>query len=110
MPRVQVPAECQVLGVEEEPTLPVRKRLCQLGSHLGPRLAVDRPPLAALGRVDGVLAHPASILAAAYAALAVAPLSAHPSGTSSFIGSSNFATGTVLLSCYYSKISNQYQQ
>ena len=64
----------EISSVKDEPILSVGERLGELRRHLLTGLAVDRPPLAPLYRVDGVLAHPPAVLAAAYAALAVTAL------------------------------------
>jgi hypothetical protein len=81
-PPLQVFFDSKALIVEDETALPVRECprellrffASSLLRYLDPRLAVDGPPLAPLGRVDSVLGHPPAVLAAADAALSVSSL------------------------------------
>ena len=72
-PLVEVLADREALVFEDETILSIRERLGQLPPHLGPGLAVYRPPLGPLGRVDSVLGAPAPALAAVDGPLAVPP-------------------------------------
>ncbi len=73
-PRVQIIANIQVLRIESETIILVGDFLCQFARYLNSRLAVDRLTLAPGRRIGSILGHPSAVLATAYAALAVSPL------------------------------------
>src|SRR5215216_3915621 len=99
-PPLQILPDGETFVVEDKPTFPVGESLGKLLGHLLASLAVDGPPLAPLGCVDGVLAHPPAVLAAAYAALTVTALAHLHYSMPTIRPSPTITKQSLIFSCY----------